>query len=236
MNTEVQISPKDLGSIPRPVATVVCELVNQHGVKYRMQNNGGHVYLYNGGQGRPYKISASRPAETTLSFLHKWIEENVPGFGKEPEHKAVTPADVAKLAAVVNTEPRPVATKQPDEEWREAKFGFVTNGKIFRCTQPGCEYEREDNKGLHLHAYAHDGRSSGMSKKAAESRALNEQQKEQLIEAAVSTIAEQFGLVVVPKAQGKVSVEKLQRENEALRKEVEDLKARIDLITTALKA
>ena len=249
MTTDVHITPKDLGTVPRPVALVICELVNNHGVTYRIQkgNGGGHVFLYNGDtQTRPFKISGSRQAEDSMGFLEKWIRQNVPAYFEEPPKKDITPADVAKLAAVVNTvEHEPKADKPKIEidldkasEWKPFKFGFETDGATYRCTYDDCGYERDDPRGLHLHEYSHNGRSSQMSKQAAQSRVLNVQQKETLIEAAVSTIAEQFGLVVLDKNSAKHAAEneRLMAENKKLKQEVEDLKARVALITEALKA
>ena len=244
MTSDVHITPRDLGGIPRPVALVICELVNNHGVTYRLQkSNGGHVFLYNGDQQtRPFKISGSRQSEDTMTYLEKWIKQNVPTYGVEPVRQTVTPADVAKLAAVVNTvehEDKPAEPKVEavaEEVWKPHKYGFVTNGQIYRYTYADCLYERDDARGLHLHEQIHTGVKAEYSKAGGKAAALAYQQRKIMVSEALRALAEHHGMTLLDGDTPKVDVEGLIAENARLKQEVEDLKARVALITEALRA
>lgn len=259
--SDIRITPRDLGAIPRPVATVICELVNLHGVTYRIPRGGGHVFLYNGETGtRPFKISGSRPAESTLTFLNKWIAENVPEFGKED--RPVTKDEVAALAERVNTEPKPLKSVPPktagndtnamgdiapEPEWKPFKYGFVTDGEIFKCTYKDCTYTQESSRGLHLHEYRHTQPEKIVEQSANAGRAagLAAQQRLVMRQEAVRVLAEAHGLKIVGADEAKMvnQFEKMASENEKLQakvaeqaKEIDDLKARISLIKEAMKA
>lgn len=68
----------DLKMFPGPVATIIRDAINDHGLTYRMLD-GGHVRLYTGDRSVvPFKVAASRPAEHTLRRLVPWLAEHVP--------------------------------------------------------------------------------------------------------------------------------------------------------------
>lgn len=248
MTESIRITPKDLGTIPRRTAEIVCDLVNNYGVRHRLQKGAGHLFLYNGSQQeRPYKISASRPEETTLSFLMKWIDQNVPEYGNRKE---VTPADLDRLRAVVSTtEPRrevpPPVDPEPEEGWEPAPYGFETNGETFRCAEPGCGYSKRDKHGLHLHARTHGNEMKAQVQKSVSNRSLAMQQRKVIAQEALRVLAEQNGLVVFEKGEApstreidKARAAQFKAEEKAARLEQElaDTKARLALITEALKA
>jgi hypothetical protein len=63
------LKPGDLRAFPRNVRRVLLELVNNQGVKCRMPN-GTHILLYPpDGESRPFKVSASRGAAASLTFI-----------------------------------------------------------------------------------------------------------------------------------------------------------------------
>lgn len=256
--TTTRITPGDLGSIPRKTAVIVCELVNEYGVTYRMQNNGGHLYLYNGAQKeRPYKISASRPEETTLKFLMKWIEENVPAYleGKEKKEYTMTVSDDALVALqqmVSTTEhqskPKVVSTAEkmdtngPVSGWNPYKYGFEvmedSDGTHYRCAFEGCDYTRDgDAKGLHLHEAAHDPEFiAERARRGGVAAGLARQQKKILATEAVRALAGYHGMEVIEKGADTPEVTKLREEIERLKQELDDTKARLSLIRDAMRA
>lgn len=73
------LTHKDLIAFKRPVRELVLDLVNNHGIEYRLPD-GQHLYLYDRRGGRPYKISAKRPAETSVHFLVRWARKRIKGW------------------------------------------------------------------------------------------------------------------------------------------------------------
>lgn len=242
------IDIRDLAAYPRPVARVIAEAVNKHGVGYRLMD-GGHIRLFNGDRGvTPRKVSAHSKEQVSLRRLLTWLETNVATWPKDE----VTPLAVETLAEVINTSPKPArtrgtpvtATTETTEEWTPVKYGFEQNGDTFRCTT--CGYERTgNNRGLHLHAAKHDdsGSQSENGKKGGEARALRAQQRKVHRQEAVRILAEQNGLKVVEKdvdlkavAKSEKEMARLQAQVEKLTTERDELRARLDLMKEALRA
>lgn len=232
---------RDLKAFPGPVAAVLREAINEHGVTYRMLD-GGHVRLYTGQRSViPFKISASRPAEHTLRRLGPWLAEHVPTW-KEPEME-VTPDAIRTLAAVVNTTPEPepeaVSPWRPYVPASGNDYGFDTDGETFRCRV--CGWERADARGLHLHHNSHTGAATEASARARETRALRGEQRRTMIASAIAVLAEEHGLRVTD--TDPADLDALRADNERLRAEVErltraneDLDARLALIKDAMGA
>lgn len=233
----LRVTPSDFRGIPRKVAVILCELVNKHGVRYRIQQGGGHVFLYNGNQQeRPYKISGSRPEETTLTYLFEWIEENVPEYGE----REVTASDLEVLADALTTEPKEDKIKSPQGDPRDSMepmlssdgkpSGFVTDGEKTYCTQCGFERDGVSLVGLHLHRRSHEDPDAvaEMARKAGKVRKLNREQSDIMVEQALAVIARKLGFKV--SAKGTDDPEKAE-----LKKKVADLEAKLKLINEAMR-
>lgn len=236
-DTQERITPRDLGKIPRKTATIVCELVNEYGVRYKT-SDGTHVFLYNGDRGtRPYKIAASRPEETTLHFLYRWIDENVPQWKKGDN---VTQADLEALAQAVNSNDTAMTLPpEDDNEWVEYKYGLLTNGEEYKCKD--CDWTRsvtDGKRGLHLHwPTAHDkARRKVERKKAGETRAVRAAQRKVLVREALIVLAQAQGLHVSEEKIDLKTIDKLKAQLEKVTKERDELKARMDLAKEAFKA
>lgn len=68
----------------REVRDVILTLVNEHGVEYRLQKDGQHIFLYSGARGeRPFKIAAMRPVTQQMRFLVPWVREHFPHIDLE---------------------------------------------------------------------------------------------------------------------------------------------------------
>jgi hypothetical protein len=245
MTEQPTLNPSDLRpTFSKKVATLVAQLVNDYGVRYRIQKDGGHILMYNGEQQNgPHKVSASRPEEDTLHWLNRWIDRNVPEY----REREVTPATLKALAEAVNTtDTHEVEEPQVESsKWAEHKHGFETDGEVFRCLAKGCGYTRTDPRGLHLHALKHDkSRHRDALQQGTETRALKAEQKKIMVSEALRLLADAHGMVVIPKdehdskglASAQAEVERLTAANEKLRKELDDTKARLDLIKQAMKA
>lgn len=75
----------------REVRDVILTLVNEHGVEYRLQKDGQHIFLYSGARGeRPFKVAASRPPGVQMRYLVPWIREHFPQIDIETGVKKET--------------------------------------------------------------------------------------------------------------------------------------------------
>lgn len=256
MTQDIHISPKDLGSIPRKTSSLVCDLVNNYGVRHRLQKGGGHLYLYNGEtQTRPYKISASRPEETTLAFLYQWIEENVPEYAQREE---VRENDLRLLASGVTTkdtidadEPEPEPTAEGRTRCYTAKgddLQFETDGEIYYCLR--CSYTQNHRRGMHLHNARHElskGEQAERISRSVETRKLRAQQRDQLIEHALAVIVKEHGFTLggdekaLQDAEADLERYRKRTASDAkkiadLTAERDDLKAKLSLIKEAMRA
>lgn len=217
----------DLKQFDRIVTEVVTEAVNDHGVNYRAID-GGHIRLFNGDRGVvPLKLAASRPAENQLRYLLDWLETNVPSWAE----RTVTESSLKTLKAAVDTTPKKEVVVKT-EQWTDVKWGFQTNGKIWRCKE--CGYEREDSIGLHLHARVHNEtpeQRAERSKKAGEANALKRTQRATMLKEAARLLAEEFGV-----STGEDEITKLKEQVARLTKERDEAVARLALIKEAMKA
>lgn len=77
------LNPRDLKSWDRVVVRALCELVNTYGVRYRIDSNNMHVYLYAPGEQSDdvgitkLKASRSRSANQQLHYIEVWAEKYV---------------------------------------------------------------------------------------------------------------------------------------------------------------
>lgn len=233
---QATLSTTDLRAFPRKVSALICELVNDYGVRYRIQKGGGHIFLYNGDtKNGPHKVSASRPVEDSMHWMDRWIDANVPQYRERP----VTDESLKVLAeAVSTTDTHEPVVRLTEPGWTVHKHGFETNGEAFRCMETGCGYTQPDPRGLHFHAAKHspEGRKQ-MSKSASTARdasVLARQQRRTMEVEALRVLANRYGLILVEKGEGDPAA--LRVENEGLRKELDDTKARLALIKEAMKA
>lgn len=75
MRKKVAVSQKTLKKFPNEVASELLRVIGM-GVKHR-QIDGSHVLLYPlDGASRPFKVSASRPAQASLYFIEDFLEQN----------------------------------------------------------------------------------------------------------------------------------------------------------------
>jgi hypothetical protein len=65
-----ELRPADLRAFHKKVRRVLLALVNDHGVQCRMPD-GQHVLLYPPNGERPFKVSAHRPVNHTLTFIEE---------------------------------------------------------------------------------------------------------------------------------------------------------------------
>ncbi len=64
-----------LRAFPMEVRRAVIAVVKREDLRWRVQyRSGGHLYLYPKDGTRPFKLSASRPAERSLQYLGNWCE------------------------------------------------------------------------------------------------------------------------------------------------------------------
>jgi hypothetical protein len=256
-NESPTVAASDLKKFPRPVQTVLKEAINGHGVAYRLLD-GGHIRLFCGDRSVvPIKVAAQRPAEHTLRVLLPWLEKNIPAW---TQRKEVSVDQLDALAQVINGDSSPAPTggavaeeepveptssDDPPEGWSEWKFGFITNGEIYRCNYPDCDFERPGATGLHFHEQKKHKMTpeqvSNQSRSAAEMRALQRAQRKAMQKEAARVVAESFGWVVVDGDAKTVDgmqkeIERLTAQVEKLTKENGDLEARVALIRESLKA
>jgi hypothetical protein len=227
--TQERITPSDLGKIGRKTKKILCELANSHGVKMRVTHDGNHVLLYNGDtQERPYKISSSRPEETTLTYLKRWIADNVPDYDKPKPKPAPTPL-VMTSEKKETSMPALAAVPQDSSPWKPYKYGFETDGTTYRCATQGCDFSKESTHALHLHAVTHADdlheRRSAATAKALETKA----EKRQEVADALRLLARHLKIDMGDTEALKQRVVELEQENA-------DLKARLDLLREALRA
>lgn len=251
MTNEPRITPKDLGRIPRKVATLICELVNDYGVRYRVPGNSNHVLLYNGdSKSQPFKVSQHRPEEHSLQFIHTWIKDNVPDYGKKPTTptKAVVgESDIKALAEAINTGPSGAAKVVPTLEKVDTtgrkpvvdgdgkNLGYDTDGTLFYCRQ--CDYSRPNRQGFHLHTQSHDPeRMAKVASAGGQANSLKRQQREVMVASAFDVLADHLGFKVVDKSVDPAEVVALKQQVADLKTERDDLKARLDLMREALRA
>lgn len=160
-----RIEERSLRKWDRDVRQMIMMLVNQFGVKHRIQKDGVHIMLYPpDGSTRPFKAAASRPPKTQMRYLERFAQEHVPA--------SIAMASATRnLAAVVNDpiehpvrEEQPVSTApqevtqaglMPPETEDEAVLrawegtqtwvphigsnrqptSWLTNGRVFKCIQ-----------------------------------------------------------------------------------------------------
>jgi len=239
------ISRGDLKQFPTEVAARLIDITTNHGIVWRMPD-GGHVLLYNGGRGRPYKVAAKRPAQSTMPYLDKWVEETIPGY-------FAAPASTTLLTAQLQLEDQ---EQQPEQEQAPATLDptapgqplvystgktsvcFVWNEnddhKYLQCTM--CNHSQEGMRYAHLHEGKHTGTASANAAaagtKAQERRALaaaERQAEKELAASAAELLAQYFGIAT---GANKDVVDRLNSLLVVRDQQVDDLtKERDDLLT-----
>lgn len=116
-------------------------------------------------------------------------------------------------------------------------YGFETDGTTFYCTQ--CDYTQTEARGLHLHHRSHTDPAAAAeaARKAATSRAANREAAElraaqelARVTAAAAALADHFG---VGGEHLTAEVEELRAENTRLRQELDDARAKLEMIKEA---
>lgn len=105
MEDRVGIERGDMNKFPRGVQDLVLHLVNTEGIRWR-QATSNHLLLYPpDGVGRPFKISASRPAEMQNTFIERQFmavygvkdaQGHVPGAKEEVEEMTISAPQTTK--------------------------------------------------------------------------------------------------------------------------------------------
>ena len=108
---EKQLQRADLKKYDSQVADDLLHLVNNLGVKYRVQD-GGHLFLYApNGEDRPFKASASRPGAIQHKYLVRFLNEECAEQQKEWEEKQAERAVNGKAAPTSRPTPAPAPTE-----------------------------------------------------------------------------------------------------------------------------
>lgn len=75
------LNPRDLKAWDVKVVRALCALVNEYGVRYRLDKNQMHIFLFAPGAAddtvSKFKASRSRPAEQTLKYVEQWAVKYV---------------------------------------------------------------------------------------------------------------------------------------------------------------
>lgn len=75
MKRQAPVTQRTLKKFPIEVATELLRIISL-GVRHR-QIDGSHVLLYPvDGHSRPFKVSASRPAQASLRFIDDFLSQN----------------------------------------------------------------------------------------------------------------------------------------------------------------
>lgn len=254
--TETSINMRDLRAFPRPVAKVVTEAVNKHGVPYRTQD-GSHLRLYCGDRGvTPLKISAERPAEHTLRVLIPWLEQNVKSWLETD----VTKASIETLAEVVNTSPKPVKAKpvvasepEAEVEVSEPEPVLLEDGtqssfspgldipEDLVCRWEGCGRQAKTTSGYRMHWAGHTGEKKQHAAKGVETYRLRVEQERVVATQALAALAELHGLKIGDTEDSEKTkrlekqVKELSAQVETLTRERDDALARVSLLNEAFR-
>lgn len=234
--TDPGIDTKHLRKFPRQITKVITEAVNKHGVTYRMID-GSHIRLFCGDRNViPIKIAAERPAEYTMGYLIRWLEENIPSWTE----RDVTPEEVETLAEVVNTRPvkvravvdSPAEVESTGEQEASTQPAPPPIPGDLICTWPGCGRENKTAGGYRMHWAGHTGEKKKQAAKATASNALRREQKKVIATQAISALAELHGIKI---GADERRVKALEAKVEKLTKERDDALARISLMNEAFK-
>jgi hypothetical protein len=244
--TDTRITPDKLKTFPRAVAKVVMEAVNDFGVTYRVID-GGHIRLYCGNADViPAKINHTSPEQHILRKLLPWLDDNVEGWtSRNDKPTAVAVALTEALARKEETD-SPASSEPAGEQDGSTpdQHGFIIEDGIYKCVH--CDHTQPKGQGRYLHGLKHRNPEEirKMQKSAGEGRSLKHDQRVVMRREAVRVLAEQNGLVVFEKGQVDAkSTARLQRQVTELEAKVERLtaerdeaRARLSLITEAMKA
>ena len=274
--TDNYVTRKQIRSFPRSVQDLIMDVVNNHGVRIKFIAGGDHVRLLGDNpEEYPFKISPKVPPEHVRRKLIPWLERNCPTWGKEEEEVVqevvkpfrcgygcdesfATPEEVNEHYGNQHRD-EPVEDEMSDEEWKETRWDFETNGKIFRCItcrENGINFFLRNMRGARWHQAAHTGEASDWAKQGANAKNARTKETEQMttespevVEAseddalAITHLASRFGMRVVSTEQHDAllkeateTIEKLRSEVEELTKERDEAIARLGLIKEAMKA
>lgn len=242
------IRPKDLVQFPRPVAKVLTDAINKHGVGYRLMD-GGHIRLFCGDrQIVPIKVSASRDAEHTIRYLVPWLEEHVESWLQGE----VTPDVIKNLAELKNSRPVPatpvVSTDSPasDEPTGEQKpstpdgKGEAMSAALkipadLVCQWPDCGKKMKNTSGYRMHWAGHTGEKRQHAAKGAETARLRRSQESAIALAALTAIADLHGITIGGSKALEKKVSELEAKVATLTRERDDAIARVELLNEAFK-
>lgn len=200
MTATETIAKKNLRSYHRDVQALLMDLINNHGVGYRIQD-GNHILLYSGQESstlRPFKVASARRPEGQMRYLSKWALEHVPSYAASLESAASTaeqveesPPVAPEVLTVAAEEPQP--TPEPEvSEYHEAateyakwvtyvnsegreNTGYETDGTTIRCREcvgTDTEYVTTDARGLGGHTRVHHSETAPMWSDEARAKAV----------------------------------------------------------------
>lgn len=228
-----RLTARDLTKFPQIVAETIAALVNEYGVNYR-KPDGSHILLYNGDRStRPFKVSASRPAEQTMLYLTTWITANVPEYlgnnavadpQSVPEGyvDAPEPDEAGLIPAVF----RP---GRPEERLSEWIMQDVRAGRyVCKCGK----WESRQLKGAHVHEQMHTGKSHEVTAKGNATRAARKAAREAEAKAYAESV--ENAMSVLNRHFGTTPDTGLAEELEKVRAERDELAAQLALIKEAV--
>lgn len=246
----MSVTRSDLTAFPRPVQDVLLEASSTDGIEIKMLD-GRHARVLNGDREvRPIKVSGSRPAEHTLRRLEPWLDRYAEGW-REENRRVNTSVGTALEEAVrrkkeeitveADSVEEPSGFVPDPSEWLPyvspsgKDFGFDTDGKQYRCRK--CGFLKSRVQGMHLHEAKHTGAASkwastaGKRSKRTKPKPTRAEPKKVTISegdalVALRDLADHFGMQLVPKGE----------DTEALRKELDEAKARLALMREAMEA
>lgn len=178
-----------LKKFPKPVADVLMDEVARHpGLSVRFLD-ATHLRIYDGGQGHPFQVAASRPAEDALRKLRPWLD-------KRTTHKEEE-TQMTEAPEAITVEDMVVDAAREGIELIDAGNGFTTDGTLYVCAT--CGWSKEGKRGLHLHALGHSDPSirKEMARKAANNRKTNTEQRKATTTEAIETLAEAIGITLI---------------------------------------
>lgn len=124
--TQMQrVEMTQLRRFDRRVARRVCALVNEMGLRYRLDGDGNHLYLYppdheegNEFSYRPFKVGTHRPAEVQIRYLEQWVTDYVEPYLADAASQA--PADTDAPVPAGDLEAREIESSQATAAFQEA--------------------------------------------------------------------------------------------------------------------
>jgi hypothetical protein len=129
----VRLAVKDIKAFDKEIKDLLLEIVNEHGVRYRMIDS-QHIALYPpDGTSRPFKVSASRQTVQNRQILEVQFMERFGLRSKKAEAKAAAKAEEEAVPEVVPDPPSSTVEPEPEVqviEYVETDVSDIIRGVI----------------------------------------------------------------------------------------------------------